>query len=158
MTAAPPVLRAVDVTKIYGPTVAVARAIVRALPLRTVGDLRRVVTSVVRRDASGIDPATRTFQALRIYVNDELFELAEALAAAERILAPGGKLVVVSFHSLEDRLVKTFLAARSSAPALRLKTTFQSTFVFCGSLKRRSVRQTSRRSSRKRSLTCGLIR
>ncbi len=62
-----------------------------------------------------IHPATRTFQALRLYVNDELGQLAQGLAAAERILAPGGRLVVVSFHSLEDRIVKNFLTARSGA-------------------------------------------
>jgi 16S rRNA (cytosine1402-N4)-methyltransferase len=62
-----------------------------------------------------IHPATRTFQALRLYVNDELGQLAQGLAAAERILAPCGRLVVVSFHSLEDRIVKNFLTARSGA-------------------------------------------
>ena len=99
----------------------VAHAIVEAraqAPVETTGRLAEIVRSVVRAKPNEIDPATRTFQALRIYVNDELFELAEALMAAERVLAPGGRLVVVSFHSLEDRLVKTFLAARSSAPAV----------------------------------------
>lgn len=99
----------------------VARAIVEArseAPIETTGKLAEIIRRVVRAKPNEIDPATRTFQALRIYVNDELFELAEALASAERILAPGGKLAVVSFHSLEDRLVKTFLASRSMAPAV----------------------------------------
>ena len=65
---------------------------------------------------SAIHPATRTFQALRIFVNDELGELARGLAAAERALKPSGRLVVVAFHSLEDRIVKTFLNERSRAP------------------------------------------
>ena len=77
-----------------------------------------VIRAEVRRSHDGIDPATRTFQALRIYVNDELGELERGLHGAERILKPGGVLAVVSFHSLEDRIVKTFLKARSGA-ALR---------------------------------------
>ena len=72
---------------------------------------------MVRARPGDIHPATRTFQALRIFVNEELGELAAALAAAERILKPGGRLVVVSFHSLEDRIVKTFLADAQRAPA-----------------------------------------
>jgi 16S rRNA (cytosine1402-N4)-methyltransferase len=99
---------------------AVARAIVearKAAPIETTGALADIVRSKVHSKPGDIDPATRTFQALRIYVNDELAELAEALAAAERILALSGKLVVVSFHSLEDRLVKTFLNARSRTAA-----------------------------------------
>jgi 16S rRNA (cytosine1402-N4)-methyltransferase len=66
----------------------------------------------VRSKPNEIHPATRTFQALRIFVNEELDELHLALAAAERVLKPGGRLVVVSFHSLEDRIVKNFLADR----------------------------------------------
>lgn len=95
---------------------AVARAIVKAraaAPIVTTRQLADVVTSVVRARPGDIHPATRTFQALRIFVNDELGELAGALVASERILKPGGRLVVVSFHSLEDRLVKSFLADRS---------------------------------------------
>jgi 16S rRNA (cytosine1402-N4)-methyltransferase len=95
---------------------AIARAIVRArteAPVTTTRALADIAASVVRSRPGDIHPATRTFQALRIFVNDELGELAAALAASERILKPGGRLVVVSFHSLEDRLVKAFLAGRS---------------------------------------------
>lgn len=95
---------------------AVARAIVAARaeqPLHTTAQLAQVVTRVVRSRPGDIHPATRTFQALRIFVNEELGELAAGLASAERLLKPGGRLVVVSFHSLEDRIVKTFLADRS---------------------------------------------
>jgi 16S rRNA (cytosine1402-N4)-methyltransferase len=95
---------------------AVARAIVKAraeAPIRTTAALASLVGRVVRSRPGDIHPATRTFQALRIFVNDELGELVSALAAAERILKPHGRLVAVSFHSLEDRIVKTFLAARA---------------------------------------------
>jgi len=97
-----------------------ARAVARALaaarrqgPIRTTRALAEIVERVVHARPGAIHPATRTFQALRIFVNEELAELAAALAAAERVLKPGGRLVVVAFHSLEDRIVKTFLAARS---------------------------------------------
>ena len=94
----------------------IARAIVKARAdarrSRTTRALADIVGRVVRARPGQIHPATRTFQALRIFVNDELGELAAALAAAERMLKPGGRLVVVSFHSLEDRIVKTFLAER----------------------------------------------
>lgn len=96
---------------------AVARAIVKSraeAPLATTRDLADIVASVVRTRPGDIHPATRTFQALRMFVNEELSELAAALAAAERALKPGGRLVAVSFHSLEDRMVKTFLAGRST--------------------------------------------
>jgi 16S rRNA (cytosine1402-N4)-methyltransferase len=99
---------------------AVARAIVaarRETPIRTTRALADIVSRVVRVRPGDIHPATRTFQALRIFVNDELGELAMALTAAERILKPGGRLVVVAFHSLEDRIVKTFLAERGRVQA-----------------------------------------
>jgi 16S rRNA (cytosine1402-N4)-methyltransferase len=99
---------------------AVARAILRArakASIATTAALADIVASVVRARPGDIHPATRTFQALRILVNDELAELAAALCAAERILKPGGRLVGVSFHSLEDRMVKNFLAARSKTSA-----------------------------------------
>ena len=99
---------------------AVARAIVLAreeAPIETTGRLADIVRSVVRRAKDGIDPATRTFQGLRIHVNDELGELERGLEAAERLLTPEGRLVIVTFHSLEDRIVKAFLKARSSKQA-----------------------------------------
>jgi 16S rRNA (cytosine1402-N4)-methyltransferase len=97
---------------------AVARALVAArgdAPITTTRALADIVARVVHGRPGDIHPATRTFQALRLYVNDELGQLTQGLAAAERILAPGGRLVVVSFHSLEDRIVKNFLSARSGA-------------------------------------------
>ncbi len=75
--------------------------------------LADIIRSAVPRAKDGLDPATRTFMALRIYVNDELGELERALDAAERLLAPGGRLVIVAFHSLEDRRVKQFLDSRT---------------------------------------------
>ncbi|MGH6663415.1 MAG: 16S rRNA (cytosine(1402)-N(4))-methyltransferase RsmH, partial [Pseudolabrys sp.] len=99
---------------------AVARAIVKArgrAPIRTTSALADIVASAVRSKPNDIHPATRTFQALRIFVNDELGELVAALQAAERILKPKGRLVAVSFHSLEDRIVKSFLTGRGEARA-----------------------------------------
>jgi 16S rRNA (cytosine1402-N4)-methyltransferase len=96
----------------------VARAIVAArkeAPITTTQALADIVGRVVRSKPNEIHPATRTFQALRIFVNAELDELHLALSAAERVLKPGGRLVVVSFHSLEDRIVKNFLNQRGKA-------------------------------------------
>jgi 16S rRNA (cytosine1402-N4)-methyltransferase len=96
----------------------VARAIVAArkqAPITTTRALADIVSKVVRSKPGEIHPATRTFQGLRIFVNQELDELHLALSAAERILKPGGRLVVVSFHSLEDRIVKNFLVERAKA-------------------------------------------
>jgi len=98
----------------------IARAIVKARgeqPIATTRALTEIIGTVLRQRAGEIHPSTRTFQALRMFVNDELGELAEALAAAERMLKPGGRLVVISFHSLEDRIVKTFLAERGRVSA-----------------------------------------
>jgi 16S rRNA (cytosine1402-N4)-methyltransferase len=97
---------------------AVARAIVAArkeAPILTTRALADIVGKVVRSKPGEIHSATRTFQALRIFVNQELDELHLALSAAERVLNPRGRLVVVSFHSLEDRIVKNFLVERASA-------------------------------------------
>jgi 16S rRNA (cytosine1402-N4)-methyltransferase len=95
---------------------AVARAIVAArkeADIETTKQLVDIVQKVVWAKPGEIHPATRTFQALRIFVNEELDELHTALAAAERVLKPGGRLSVVSFHSLEDRIVKNFMVERS---------------------------------------------
>lgn len=97
---------------------AVARAIVAArkeAPITTTRALADIISEVVWSKPGEIHPATRTFQGLRIFVNAELDELHLALAAAERLLKPGGRLAVVSFHSLEDRIVKNFFVERSKA-------------------------------------------
>lgn len=94
----------------------VARAIVAARPIARTGELATVVRRALgAREHDKKDPATRTFQAIRIHLNRELGELEDGLAAAERVLKPGGRLAVVSFHSLEDRIVKRFLKERSGA-------------------------------------------
>lgn len=105
----------------------IARAIVAAraeAPIATTGRLAAIIRGVLPQgrsgDRRGIDPATRSFQALRIRVNDELGEIARALRQASEMLAPGGRLIVVSFHSLEDRIVKRFMtdaAGRAPAPS-----------------------------------------
>jgi len=91
----------------------IARAIVRARPLRTTRELAEVVAAAVPRREPGRHPATRTFQAIRIHVNRELEALRAGLEQAVEALAPGGRIAVISFHSLEDRIVKRFLRARA---------------------------------------------
>src|SRR5262245_7263446 len=103
-----------------------ARAIARRIlarraerPLTRTSELAELVVRVLGREKiAGRHAATRTFQALRMHVNDELGELSRALAAAERSLQPGGRLLVITFHSLEDRLTKQFLRARAAAPVM----------------------------------------
>lgn len=102
-----------------------ARAIARRIlarravrPFERTGELAELVVRVLGREKiAGRHAATRTFQALRMHVNDELGQLARGLSAAERILRAGGRFVIVSFHSLEDRAIKEFLRQRASAPA-----------------------------------------
>lgn len=84
-------------------------------PFRTTRELAEVVAGAVKTREPGKDPATRTFQALRIFINAELEELQAALEASLSLLKPGGRLVVISFHSLEDRMVKQFMARHSRA-------------------------------------------
>jgi len=94
----------------------IARAIVQARPISRTGELAEIVRRALgHKPHEKKDPATRTFQAIRIHLNAELDELEQGLAAAERVLRPGGRLAVVSFHSMEDRIVKRFLRERSGA-------------------------------------------
>jgi 16S rRNA (cytosine1402-N4)-methyltransferase len=98
----------------------IARGIVEARkikPILSTSQLVQVIHANVRRAKDGIDPATRTFMALRIQVNDELGELDRGLMGAEKILSPGGRLAVVAFHSLEDRKIKSFLHEHSGITA-----------------------------------------
>ena len=99
----------------------IAKAIIEArskTPIQTTGQLADIVRRIVRKSRDGIDPATRTFMALRIRVNDEIDELRRGLWGAENILTPGGRLAIVTFHSLEDRLVKKFLYSHSGQSGL----------------------------------------
>ena len=101
----------------------IARAIVRSRPIRTTTELARIISAAGRSmKPERIHPATRTFQAIRILVNRELDELRELLQNAPRVLKPGGRLVIVSFHSLEDRLVKDAMRAGAQAGHYRLLT------------------------------------
>jgi len=111
-----------EVIRDYGEerfAVAIAKALVTlresGTPVRTTRELSAVVARAVRTREAGQDPATRTFQALRIFVNAELEELEQVLNASLDLLAEGGRLAVISFHSLEDRIVKTFIARESKA-------------------------------------------
>jgi 16S rRNA (cytosine1402-N4)-methyltransferase len=105
-----------DILRRYGEekrAKSLARAIVAARPIQRTRELAEIAEVVLGRSAHKIHPATRTFQALRIAVNDELGELERGLEAAERVLKPRGRLAAVSFHSLEDRIVKHFLVERT---------------------------------------------
>lgn len=132
----------------------IARRIVEArteAPITRTLELARIVEKALGgRPPTGIHPATRTFQALRIYVNEELRQLEDGLRAAETVLKPGGRLAVVSFHSLEDRIVKRFLAAKSgkrsnpSRHAPALDTVFDApTFTLLGKAIKAQKQETS---------------
>ncbi|GLU30871.1 16S rRNA (cytosine(1402)-N(4))-methyltransferase RsmH [Trinickia caryophylli] len=117
-----------EVIRDYGEerfAVQIAKAIVarraesdRLGPLDSTGELAQIVANAVKTREKGKDPATRTFQAIRIHVNQELADLQVVLEAALSLLEQGGRLVVISFHSLEDRIVKRFMQAHASAPAV----------------------------------------
>ena len=142
----------------------VARAIVAARPLATTGQLAQVVRKALgyrphsNRGAAPKDPATRSFQAIRIHVNGELDELREGLVAAEQLLGEGGRLAVVSFHSLEDRIVKNFLreAANVTPGGSRhlpeMRPTSQARFAKVGKAIRASAAEVAR-NPRARSAT-----
>jgi 16S rRNA (cytosine1402-N4)-methyltransferase len=93
----------------------IAAAIIELRPIETTTELATLIEQLVGRSRKGTHPATRTFQALRIAVNDELGQLQQGLQAAVQLLAPGGRLAVIAFHSLEDRMVKTFFREQSRA-------------------------------------------
>ena len=112
--------RIAEVIRDYGEerfAVQIAKALVARRqergPVSTTTELAQLVAGAVKTREPGQDPATRTFQALRIFINAELEELQQALEASLAVLEPGGRLVVISFHSLEDRIVKQFIAAHS---------------------------------------------
>jgi len=114
------------VIKTYGEerfALPIAKAIIArrelAQPLATTSDLANLVAGVIKKREPGQDPATRTFQALRIFINKELDDLALGLQAALDLLKPGGRLVVISFHSLEDRIVKQFMQMHSAVEVPR---------------------------------------
>jgi 16S rRNA (cytosine1402-N4)-methyltransferase len=137
----------------------VARAIVAARPLETTGQLAHVVRKALGyRPGAPKDPATRSFQAIRIHVNAELDELNAGLFAAEALLVPGGRLAVVSFHSLEDRIVKQFLRDASGAVANASRhmpvsaPAFAPTFAHVGKAQRPSETELAR-NPRARSAT-----
>jgi len=126
----------------------VARAIVAARPLSTTGQLANVVRKALgHRPGAPKDPATRSFQAIRIHVNGELDELEQGLQAAESLLKSGGRLAVVSFHSLEDRIVKRFLRDASKAAGLasrhlpQMPSAFEPTFANVSKAVRPSERE-----------------
>ncbi|MFQ5941997.1 MAG: 16S rRNA (cytosine(1402)-N(4))-methyltransferase RsmH [Anaerolineales bacterium] len=98
----------------------IAKAIVKARPIEDTDTLAEVVARAAPTRSRRIHPATRTFQALRIAVNDELTAIQEALPQCVELLRPGGRLVVIAFHSLEDRIVKHFMLAEAKVPSLRL--------------------------------------
>ena len=137
----------------------VARAIVAARPLETTGQLAQVVRKALGyHPGAPKDPATRSFQAIRIHINAELDELTSGLNAAETLLRPGGKLAVVSFHSLEDRIVKQFLREASGALANASRhlpqsaPAFAPTFIAVGKAVRPSAAELAR-NPRARSAT-----